>query len=99
MQRTREIGVRLAIGAMPHEITGLILRQGTGVAAVGVVIGLAGSLLVTRFLSSLLFGVSPFDALSFAGAALVLLVVAALASYLPAQRAARIDPQAAIRAE
>ncbi len=99
VQRTREIGVRLAIGAMPHEIVRLVLAQGTRLAGVGVVIGLAAAFGVTRLMQSLLFDVSPLDAAAFVGSAALLLIVAALASYLPARRAARIDPQVAIRAE
>ena len=99
VQRTREIGVRLAIGALPSEIVRLVLRQGTQLAAVGVTIGLVAAVTATRLLQSLLFGVTPLDLTAFAAAAALLLLVAALASYLPARRAGRIDPQVAIRAE
>ena len=99
VQRTREIGIRLAIGATPANVLTLIVGQGARVAVAGVVIGLFGCLALTRILGTLLFGVSPFDPIAFGIAALLLLGVAALASYLPARRAARIDPQSAIRAE
>jgi putative ABC transport system permease protein len=68
-QRAREVGIRLAIGATPREIVGLIVGQGTRVAALGVIVGLSSALLATRFMRSLLFDVSPFDALSFGAAA------------------------------
>lgn len=99
VQRTREIGIRLAIGATPTNVLGLVVGQGARVAAAGVAIGLVGSFALTRLLGTLLFDVSPFDPIAFAVAAVLLLGVAALASYLPARRAARIDPQSAIRAE
>jgi hypothetical protein len=99
VQRTREIGIRLAIGATPGDVLRLVVGQGARVAAAGVVIGLAGALVLTRAMRTLLFDVSPLDPLAFVTAALLLLGVATLASYLPARRAARIDPQAAIRAD
>jgi len=99
VQRTREIGIRLAIGATPANVLGLVVGQGARVAVAGVVIGLLGCLGLTRILGTLLFDVSPFDPIAFGVATALLLGVAALASYLPARRAARIDPQSAIRAE
>jgi len=99
VQRTREIGIRLAIGATPANVLGLVVGQGARVAVAGVMIGLVGSLALARILGTLLFDVSPFDPIAFGGAAALLLAVAALATYLPARRAARIDPQSAIRAE
>jgi predicted permease len=99
VQRTREIGIRLAIGATPANVLSLVVGQGARVAVAGVVIGLLGCLALTRIVGTLLFDVSPFDPIAFGAAALLLLGVAALASYLPARRAARIDPQSAIRAE
>ena len=99
VQRTREIGIRLAIGATPASVLSLVVGQGARVAVAGVVIGLLGCLALTRILGTLLFDVSPFDPIAFGVAAMLLLGVAALASYLPARRAAKIDPQAAIRAE
>jgi predicted permease len=99
VQRTREIGIRLAIGATQFDVLALVVGQGTRLAIVGVTIGLAGAFAFTRVMRSLLFDVSPFDPIAFIGAALLLLAVAALASYLPARRASRVDPQLAIRSE
>jgi ABC-type antimicrobial peptide transport system permease subunit len=96
-QRTREIGVRGAIGASRGRITGLILTQGLWKAGVGVVIGLIGSVLLSRYMTSLLFEVEPTDPGVYLMVAAVLVVVAALASYLPAWRAARISPLQALR--
>lgn len=98
-QRTREIGVRGAIGASQGQIIGLILTQGLWKAGVGVVIGLAGAFLLSRYMTSLLFGVAPTDPAVYVVVSLVLIVVALLASYLPARRASKIDPLIALRDE
>jgi cell division protein FtsX len=98
-QRTREIGVRIALGAHPAQVTRLFLRQGLTLAASGLVLGLAGAAASTRFLESWLYGVTPLNPAAFAGSAAVLLAIAALASYIPARRAARVDPLVALRAE
>jgi predicted permease len=98
-QRTREIGVRGAIGATRGQITGLILRQGLWKAGLGVVIGLAGAALLSRYMTSLLFQVKPTDPVVYVLVPVVLILVAALASYLPARRAAKIDPLIALRDE
>lgn len=98
-QRTREIGVRGAIGATPSQIVGLIIKQGLGKTGVGIVIGLIGAFLVSRSMTSLLFGVTPTDPLVYGAVSLGLLGVALLASYLPARRAAKIDPLIALRDE
>jgi len=98
-QRTREIGVRVALGAQRTNVLGLIVGQGALLAAVGIGIGLAGALGVTRFLRAMLFGVSPFDPLSFVAVTVVLSTIAFFASYLPARRAARVDPVEALRQE
>ena len=98
-QRTGEIGVRMALGARAQDVVGLILRQGGMVACVGLGFGLLASLGLTRYLSSLLHGVEPTDPLTHLGVATLLLVVAGLACYIPARRAARIDPVEALRAE
>jgi ABC-type antimicrobial peptide transport system permease subunit len=96
-QRVHEIGVRMALGAQRRDVFGLIVRGGVGLAALGVAIGAAGALAATSVLSSLLFGVSPTDPLAFVGTATLLLVTAAAASYLPARRAAALDPANALR--
>jgi putative ABC transport system permease protein len=98
-QRTQEIGVRVALGAQRLDVVRLVVGQGALLGGIGVAIGLAGALGVTRFLRTLLFGVSPFDLGSFAGVALVLTSIALLASYLPARRASRVDPVEALRSE
>ncbi|HWG37228.1 MAG TPA: ABC transporter permease [Terriglobales bacterium] len=98
-QRTQEVGIRMALGAEPNRVLGMMLRQGLGLAAVGAVIGIAGALLTTRFLKSNLYGVAATDPATLAGVTLLLLGLAALASYLPARRAARVNPIAALRAE
>ena len=98
-QRTREIGVRVALGASDRDVQRLILGQGMIVAAIGIVLGLGASLALTRVVSSYLVGVSATDPVTFIGVPLVLLGVAALASYLPARRAMSIDPISALREE
>jgi putative ABC transport system permease protein len=98
-QRTREIGVRGAIGASHGQIVGLILKQGLWKAAVGVAIGLAGAYFLSRYMTTLLFGVKPTEPSVYVAVSLVLILVALLASYLPARRAAKIDPLVALRDE
>ena len=98
-RRRREIGMRIALGALPSHVSFMVLRQGLVLAASGLVIGLALGLMFSRLLSSLLFGLPPTDPAAFGGAAAVLLGVAALASYLPARRATRVDPTIALRSE
>ncbi|MCY4634992.1 MAG: ABC transporter permease [Acidobacteria bacterium] len=96
-QRTREIGLRLAMGAEPRQVVGMIVRGAIGLAGTGVSIGLLASLFVSRSLSSLLVDVAPFDLATLASVSALLLLVAAGAAYLPARRAARVDPLAALR--
>jgi predicted permease len=98
-QRTHEIGVRMALGAGARDVLKLVVREGVLMAAAGAVIGLAASAAMTGLMSSLLFGIAPRDPLAFGAAAATLLVVAALASYLPARRAIRIEPLEALRTD
>jgi len=96
-QRTPEIGMRMALGAARKDIIGLVIRQGLGVTAIGLVAGIAGSLAVTRLFKGLLVGVNPTDGISFVATSLLLVTVAVAATYLPARRAASIDPLSALR--
>jgi len=98
-QRTQEIGVRVALGAQRGDVLRLIVGHGALLGGIGIVIGLGGALGVTRFLRTMLFGVSPFDPASFIGVAAVLTTIALLASYIPARRAAKVDPVEALRYE
>jgi ABC-type antimicrobial peptide transport system permease subunit len=98
-QSTRDIGVRMALGADRRRIVGLVVRQGMVLAAVGIAVGVLGAAALTRVIASLLFGVGAFDAATFAAEPLILAVVALLAVYLPARRAAAIDPVVAFRCE
>jgi predicted permease len=98
-QRRREIGIRLALGAQRGDVLQMLLRQGTKTALVGVAIGIAAALGLTEFMRSLLFGVSAQDPATFAGVAVLLILVALLASYIPARRAMLVDPTVALRYE
>ena len=97
--RTRELGLRLAVGAQPRQVLLLVLRQGLGLTVVGVVLGLLAASALTRLLSGLLFGVAAVDVTTFASISLFLVIVSLLACYLPARRAMRIDPLSALRYE
>jgi ABC-type antimicrobial peptide transport system permease subunit len=97
-QRAREIGVRSALGAQLRDIVALVVRQSMTIAAAGVGIGIVASLWMSRVLETVLYGVTPHDAVSYVAVALVLLAVAALASVVPARRAARVDPVSVLRA-
>ncbi len=98
-QRRREIGIRLALGAQPAELQRLFLGHALKLAAAGVAIGLGAAAVLTRLMKALLFGVSPLDPLTYAAVPLVLSAAAVLASYLPARRAAAIDPLEALKAQ
>jgi putative ABC transport system permease protein len=98
-QRTHEIGIRMALGAGAREVLALVLKEGVLMAAAGVVIGLGVSAAATRLMSSVLVGVTPRDPVAFGASAAILLVVAVLASYLPARRAIRVDPISALRTD
>ena len=96
-QRTREIGIRVALGAQRNELLGLLLRQGMVLVMCGVIAGVLASIALTRFLASLLFKVQPTDPLTFGGVALLLVAVSAAACFIPARRAMRVDPIVALR--
>ncbi len=98
-QRTREIGIRMALGAQRKELVNLFVRQGLGLAGTGVVLGLAGAFIVMRLMSSLLFNVSPLDPGTYVATTVALVLVAWLASYLPSRRAAAVEPISALRSE
>jgi len=98
-QTTHDMGVRLALGARPGNIVGLVVRQGMTLAAIGIVGGLLGALALTRVMTSLLFGVSATDAATFSAVAVMLAGVALAATVIPALRAAGVDPMVALRVD
>jgi predicted permease len=98
-RRTGELGTRIALGATPGNVLRLVLRQGLVTALIGVAIGIGGAIVLTRTLRSFLFGLSPTDPVTFAAVVFVLILVALLACYIPALRAAKVDPMAALRYE
>jgi putative ABC transport system permease protein len=99
VQRTHEIGIRAALGANARTLLALILGSGMTLAGMGLALGFAGSLMLARLLGSLLFGVTPRDPLTIGAAAVLLAVAAFLACYVPARRAAKLDPLVALRCE
>jgi ABC-type antimicrobial peptide transport system permease subunit len=97
--RTREIGIRMALGAQLRAVVTLVLGEGLRLTVIGLALGMGVTLGVTRFVSKMLFGVPPADPVTLGGAALLLVAIAAFACWLPARRAAKIDPMVALRAE
>jgi len=97
--RRNEIGIRLALGAQPGQVRGMILRESTWLAGAGIVAGVGGALALTRLVKSMLYGIAPNDPLTIAGAVAVLLAVALAASWIPARRAAAVQPMEALRHE
>jgi putative ABC transport system permease protein len=98
-QRTREIGIRTSLGARRADLVSMVMRQGLRLALIAIAIGIGAALAVTRGLARFLFGVSPFDPVTFGAVAAALLLAALAASFFPALRAARVDPVVALRTE
>jgi putative ABC transport system permease protein len=98
-QRWNEIGIRIALGAKPGDVLGMILRQGMGLVLAGLLFGLLASMALTGMMKTLLFDVKPTDPATFVGVSLVLALAALIACYLPARRALRVDPLTALRRE
>jgi ABC-type antimicrobial peptide transport system permease subunit len=99
IQRTREIGIRIAVGAEPSQVRRLMVRRSLRTVIAGIAVGLAGAAASTRFVAALLFGVKPLDIFVFVASAAAMAIAGLLASYLPARRAAAVNPVEALRAE
>jgi len=98
-RRTREIGIRIALGARRNQVIGLVLLQALKLVGAGIFVGLAAALIATRLMASMLYGVKPYDPISFAAGAFLVAAIALLASYVPARRATKVDPMVALRYE
>jgi putative ABC transport system permease protein len=98
-QRSREIGIRMALGASRNDVMGLVFRRGLVLIGTGMTIGLAGSALLSKSVAALLFGVNARDFQTYAGVSVLLAIVAMIASYLPARRGTRVDPVTTLRLE
>jgi putative ABC transport system permease protein len=98
-QQTREIGIRMALGALRGDVLRRVTSRAAALASMGAVLGLGGAAVLTRWMKALLFGVSPTDVATLTGAALLLICVAMLAAYVPARRASKVDPLVALRYE
>jgi len=99
VQRFREIGVRRALGASKHDVLKMVLKEGLGLAAVGVAIGLLSALVTSRVMSSLLYVIKPYDWVTFLAVLVLMVCVALVACYIPARRATKVDPMVALRYE
>ena len=98
-RKTHEIGIRMALGAKPVDVLGMVIRQGITLALIGVAIGVVAALGITRLISSVIYGVTPYDPVTFVTVAILLVLVAAIACYIPARRAMKVDPMVALRYE
>ena len=98
-QRTREVGIRMALGAKTSDVLNLVIRDGLKLVLIGIGVGIAGALLLTRLMTTLLFGVTATDAVTYVTVALTLIIVALIACCIPARRATKVDPLIALRFE